>query len=171
MLSQKELIIRLSYNKKTGVFIWKKKDVLIIQDKTWNKNHANNEAGYLRAKGYRVINIGGKEYQCGRLAWLFVYGKMPVNEIDHINGVSSDNRISNLREATRSENAINRGIQSNNKSGFKGIYKRLNLNSWVASIMKNGKKITIGSFPSAKEASEAYLIAAKKIHGEFRRHE
>ncbi|MDA6380520.1 HNH endonuclease signature motif containing protein [Escherichia coli] len=68
-----------------------------------------------------MIMINGKAYPAHRLAWLIVYGTMPDGFIDHINRVRTDNRISNLRLVTHSENMQNRKIQKNNKSGYRGV--------------------------------------------------
>lgn len=167
MITHKRLLEILSYNKQTGEFTWKQRSVNRIQDKAWNKRHAGKLTGYTRKNGYKVINILYKEYPCSRLAWFYVYGKWPNGEIDHINGLRHDDRIINLREANRSENAINRGLQSNNSTGFKGVWKRKNSNSWVAEIAKKGKRVKLGSFKSPEAAYEAYIKAAREIHGEF----
>ena len=86
---------------------------------------------------------------------------------DHINRDTLDNRRRNLRIATPAENCWNRGKQSNNKSGFKGVcyYKRSA--KWVARIMCAGKVVTLGYFATPEEGHAAYCEAAKKFHGEF----
>jgi len=154
MLTYKKLRERLLYNYKTGIFIWKRRKVFRIQDKSWNTKWSGKETGCMRPS---------------RLAWLYIYKTWPKNEVDHINCLPSDNRIVNLREATRSENAINRRLNSNNKSGYKGIWKRSRLNRWEAEICKNGKRCKLGGFPTPEEASEAYKAAARNLHGEFAR--
>jgi hypothetical protein len=169
MITYEELMERLSYNPETGIFIWHNRKLTKPQDKTWNKKFAGKSTGYIRHNGYQIINISGREYACSRLAWMITYKKWPANEIDHINGIRSDNRIANLRAATRSENASNRNLQSNNTTGFKGVWKRKNMNSWVATIQKCGQKIRLGSFDSPEKAGEAYLRAVNDIHGEFAR--
>jgi citrate synthase len=171
LMSFDEVFERLSYDPGTGIFIWKERVIRSRLDKTWNKKFAGKETGYLRHNGYKVINMNKKEYSCSRLAWLLTYKVWPTKEIDHINGNSADNRIENLREATRSENAINRSMQSNNSSGLKGIWKRKGMNIWVADIQRAGKKFRVGSFKSPEEAHQAYKLAALDIHGEFVRHE
>lgn len=91
--------------------------------------------------------------------------------IDHINGDPLDNRRCNLRIATIGQNARNRGIQKNNKCGYKGVHKsksnRGTKISWRAQIQVDGKLLHLGCFSSKKQASEAYVLAAKKYHGEF----
>lgn len=168
-ITHNELIKRLNYNKQTGKFTWHEREIKSQYDKTWNKKHAGNETGYLRHNGYKVINLNGKEYPCSRLAWYYVYGSWPEHEVDHINGNRADNRLINLRIATRSNNAMNRGIQSNNSSGYKGVWKRKGLNLWTASINVKGKKHYLGKFKSPEDAHHAYIKKQKELHGEFAR--
>jgi hypothetical protein len=113
MITQKQLKELLSYDSNTGVFTWIKK--------TSNRAPVGNVAGYLNHDGYVYIKINNKIYSAHRLAWLFTNKAYPENMIDHINGNRSDNRICNLREATRVENAYNQKKQKNNTSGVKGV--------------------------------------------------
>jgi len=103
------------------------------------------------------------------LAWLFVHGFDPPQQIDHINGIRDDNRIANLRLATVAENSQNVGKQSNNKSGFKGVHWHARGKKFRAQIMANGKSKSLGLFHTAAEAAAAYDIAAAELHGEFAR--
>jgi len=163
MLTHKRLLEILSYNQNTGVFTWKLRVIRNQWDKTWNTKHAGKITGYTRHNGYKVINISFKEYSCSRLAWFYVNGVWPKGEVDHINGKRADNRIKNLRESTRSENASNRSAQRNNTSGFKGVWKRKGLNIWVAEI----NNMKLGHFKTPEAASKAYAIAAKQYHKDF----
>lgn len=121
---------------------------------------------------YKRICIDYQEYLAHRLAWFYVNGEWPSNDIDHINGVRGDNRICNLREATRQENLRNgRGRPS--KSGLKGVNFRSGLTRpWYARIYpEKGRKIHLGYFLTAEEAHAAYCEAATKYFGEFARFE
>lgn len=109
ILTQSKLHELFFYNADTGIFTNK------------SNRFIGKQAGTLQKRGYSTIGIDGKRYYAHRLAWLYKNGELPSNEIDHINGVKSDNRIDNLRLATRSQNASNRPIQSNNTSGHIGI--------------------------------------------------
>lgn len=111
--------------------------------------------------------INGVRYQASHLAWLYVKGEMPSKAIDHINGIRSDNRIINLREATLSQNAMNRIKAANNTSGYKGVSFHKQSGKWQASIKINGKQKYLGLFLSQKQAHNAYVNAAKVIFGEF----
>jgi len=106
---------RLKYDPETGVFIWKPR----AGDKWWNANFAGEIAGTINNKGYRRIMIDGKPYMVARLAWLYVHGEWPKNEIDHINRVKDDDRLANLRDVTHTENSNNR---SSNNGLLEGVH-------------------------------------------------
>jgi len=116
--------------------------------------------------GYIVVGIDGKLYREHRLIWLHHYGKFPESDLDHINCIKDDNRIENLREATKSQNKQNSLIYKNNKCGVKGVWLHKQTKKWCASISVNGKNKHIGSYKSLEEAEAAYK-AAKKILHEF----
>lgn len=88
---------------------------------------------------------------------------------EHINGDTLDNRRDNLRIATRSQNARNRGKQSNNKSGYKGVHFHKASGKWIAEIGLNGKHIYLGLYSTPQLAHEAYCKAAEQLHGEYAR--
>lgn len=92
-------------------------------------------------------------------------GKMP----DHINGNRIDNRKSNLRLATPSQNTINSSLYTNNTSGFKGVSWWNSANSYTARIQVNGKRLFLGYFKSVDDAARAYREAAIKHFGEYAR--
>lgn len=98
-------------------------------------------------------------------------GYLEKRQCDHINGDTLDNRHSNLRMATHSENMRNRPMMKTNKSGFKGVYLRKGKkeNPWRAEIQKDKKRITLGYFPTPEDAHAAYATAAKQLFGEFAR--
>jgi len=107
---------RLQYDPETGVFIWKPRPI----DKSWSTRFSGEVAGTIKNNGYRQIRIDGVKYGAARLAWLYVYGEWPKNEIDHINRVRDDDRLINLREATRTENCNNK---YNNNGLPRGVYR------------------------------------------------
>ncbi len=152
----------LSYCPETGEFRWKKSPA--------PRAKIGAIAGRVTCKGYREIELRGSMYQVHRLAWLIVHGEWPKNEIDHINGVRDDNRICNLREATRAQNQHNRKRWSKGTiSNLKGSYFHKKTQRWTSSIQCDNKRIHLGLFNSAEEAHRAYLAAAIKFHGEFAR--
>ena len=119
--------------------------------------------------GYRVASINSRPYAVHRLIWLHVHGEWPPANIDHINGVRSDNRIANLRCASKSENGMNRGAPINNSSGFKGVYWHRAAGKWLAQIVVDGKHHYLGLFDCSIAAHEAYKQASDQLHGNFAR--
>jgi hypothetical protein len=119
--------------------------------------------------GYHCIHLSNgkpKHYYIHRLIYQH-FGKNWNSEltIDHIDGNKENNHISNLRMATQQQQLYNRKIQKRNKLGIKGVYKRRN--KYLATISINGKQNNIGLFKTIEEASLAYQIKAKELHGEF----
>lgn len=121
-----------------------------------------------KISGALRVCILGKVFHIHRVIWFLQYGLWPNEEIDHINGLRGDNRLSNLRLATRQENSYNKPIYKNNKSGIKGIY--YHRGRWSAQIGFQKKKIWIGDFDSIEEAKSAYDAKAKELFGEFNRY-
>jgi hypothetical protein len=121
--------------------------------------------------GYRIICIDQKQYRAHHLVWVWVYGEWPSVEIDHINGNRDDNRIENLRLATASQNRTNKVIQSNNKSGFKWVYKCSQTGKWRAEINSNTdgsrKRLHQSLHSTPEEAYDAACAAAKKLLGKW----
>lgn len=155
----------LDYNPQTGVFVWKK----FVGKKRNIKRYIGKIAGGKDNLGRMQIRLNDKYHRLHRLAWLYIYGNWPDGHIDHINMDQSDNRISNLRIATRSQNQCNRGIQTNNTSGFKGVsFSKLH-NKWHSYIKIEGKRKHIGLYKSKMAAYFAYCYEAKKLHGDFAR--
>ena len=123
------------------------------------------QLGCKNFKGYIKINIYGKEYLAHRLAWLYVYGKLPESFLDHINEIRDDNRITNLRLATLQENYHNISKpQKNNKSGILGVCRANCGKKWRADICFNGKIKYLGVFNTAEQAYDAYLKAKRELH-------
>lgn len=155
MLTQKILKHFLSYDSKTGVFRWKEQR---------GRVSINEVAGSITNHGYIQIRLLGKMYSAQRLAWLYVYGDFPNLSIDHINRNKTDNMISNLRLATKSQNAQNTTICSINKSGYKGVSWCKRENKWRACIKLNGKYKSLGYHLTKEQAYSKYVEAAKTIH-------
>ena len=162
MITQSELQEVLNYNPDTGIFTWK--------IKTCKKICVGKIAGHIASNGYINLSIKKKSYLAHRLAWLYVNGNFTKHTIDHINGNKKDNRIVNLREATKSENSWNRKMQIDNTSGIKGVYWFSERNKWVARISVNKQNIFLGTFINLKLAENAVIEARNKYHGEFSNH-
>ncbi|HGV3510350.1 HNH endonuclease [Klebsiella pneumoniae] len=152
----------LHYSPDTGVFTW--------QLSNSNRVRVGGTAGSPNSGGYILIWVDRKSYPAHRLAWFYVNGKWPENEIDHINGVKFDNRICNLRQATHAENCRNRSMKKNNTSGVKGVSREGRLNKWRAECMVNGKQHRLGLFSSLTEADKAVRQFREIHHGDFANH-
>jgi hypothetical protein len=98
---------------------------------------------------------------------MLAYGEFPEMSIDHINGIKTDNRLQNLRLATKSQNALNSKRHKDNTSGYKGVSWNKRLAKWGARITINGKYKHIGLFKNVEDAASAYAAAAYMHHGEF----
>jgi len=144
----------LHYDRETGIF-------------TWLSNPGKNalvgrRAGSV-ARGYVILQVDKNHIPAHRAAWFFVYGYWPEHFIDHINGDPADNRISNLREATKRENMQNlKASFRNNKCGILGVSKRNNRFRAVINI--NGSVKHIGYFDTPEDAHSAYLEEKRASH-------
>lgn len=139
------------YNTEHGGLYWKKINKHLV-----NRIFIGERAGHLNSCGYRQITVNYKRYYEHRLVWLWHYGKFPEGILDHKNRNPDDNRIENLREATYSENAKNTKLNSNNKSGHKGVCWSKADNKWKSYVSIDGKRIHIGYFDNMEDAVLAY---------------
>lgn len=156
ILTQDELKSQLNYDTETGFFTWKIRKAI--------RTKIGSIAGSLK-NGYIYIKINDRSYRAHRLAWLYVYGEFPEEQIDHINGVRDDNRLANLRLVNNSQNQQNIfNKKSNNTSGYRGVSFEKNEGKFRAEIMINGNSIFLGRFDDAISASNAYLKAKRKHH-------
>lgn len=144
----------LRYNETKGEFTWIKRP---------NKNiHLHTRAGTKNSAGYRVISLFGKRYLEHRLAWFYVHGEMPKHEIDHINQIRDDNRISNLRQVTHSENQRNK-TRKDSRVDEIGIWWCRRRKRYIAEITLNGKKVYQKSFKDIDEAIQQRKAKALEL--------
>lgn len=149
----------LDYDQKTGAFTWRLR--------TGPNAPQGDRAGCVNGRGNVRIKIRGRFYLAHRLAWLHTHGEWPPHEIDHINGVRSDNRLVNLRLATRSQNQRNIALRRDNKSGVKGVTWHKEAHKWQAQIQVKGRNMYLGRFERLEDAADAYKRAAINLHGDF----
>ena len=153
MIEHDRLLELIKYEPDTGNFVWVKSRPGV---------RAGSVAGSLDRTGYRFVKIDYESYLHHRLAFFYVMGKWPENEMDHKNGDRANNKWSNLREATRRQNAVNRKAIA----GLKGVEKQ-RTGKWIARIRNGGKKLYLGTFNTALEAHQVYVAKAIELHGEF----
>jgi hypothetical protein len=156
----------LDYNPETGIFTWKHRPA---GRATWNTRYAGKVAGCIDCYGYVKIAIDDVAYRGHRLAWFYMTGAWPLIEADHENLNKADNRFSNLREATKSQNATNRTKRSDNTSGFKGVSYQKQIKKWVAQATLDGTHYHFGCFDTPEEAHARVCEELPKLHGEFSR--
>jgi hypothetical protein len=155
MLTQSRLKQLLRYNKKTGVFTWLV-DRGVMKCAGW-------VAGCINGSGYVIIKIDYRLYYGHQLAWLYVYGEWP-NRLDHKDENRNNNRIKNLREVTRSQNAVHSKLYRTNTSGQRGVHFRNG--AWCVRIMKDGKRPEF-RFKNKLDAILAAQQVGLKLYGRF----
>lgn len=158
LLTHERLKNQLHYDPASGVFTWAAKK---------QKVKVGSVAGKVRPNGYVEIRVDLISYQAHRLAWLYMTGDWPEADIDHINRNPSDNRFTNLRPATRSQNLCNVVALSSSTTGVKGVDLHKASGKYRARIRAGGRRIELGLFATLDEARDAYATAAKQHHGEF----
>jgi hypothetical protein len=147
----------LHYDKDTGVFRW--------LERVGEEMRPGDVAGYVQ------INVDHRTYQAHQLAWFYMTGRRCRPMIDHRDGNSINNRWSNLRRATATQNSANRRRSLRNTSGYKGVFLCRKSGRWRAFICKKRRRILLGTFATAEAAHAAYATAARKLFGEFARPE
>jgi len=180
MLTQEVLKELLHYNPDTGIFTWKYRGRQWFKSErscnTFNTKHAGQVTGYTTAarnKPYLIIGILGVNMLAHRLAFLYMDGVLPCEEVDHINGNGCCNIWSNIRLADKAENAKNRRIPTHNTSGVIGVCWHKATNKWIANITVDQKRKHLGVFEDICDASSARKQAEIKYkfhtnHGQVR---
>lgn len=124
-------------------------------------------AGTRLSTGYIGVVIGPKRYYAHRICWALYHGRWPEEQIDHINGDKTDNRITNLREATNLQNGKNLKMSVRNTSGVTGVtFDRAN-NKWRATLKANGRSIYLKRWDTFEQAVEARKAAEKQYFGKW----
>ena len=160
----KEILI---YDALTGVFRWRRRNEV---GAWWNGRYAGTIAGGWDSKGYRRIAIDDHAHRAHRLAWAWMTGEWPQQEIDHVDGNRANNAWINLRLVSTSQNRANSIKHKDNETGLKGVSRYLHYSLWRARIYVRGNDIALGYFKTPEEAHKAYCEAADKHFGQFARH-
>lgn len=156
MLTQRRLREVLLYSQESGEFKWISPSSLALRPgQVAGTAHGGND--YVR------LMVDGVRYKAHRLAWLYVHGQWPKHEIDHINGIKSDNRIANLRDVPKNINQQNhRKANAGNPTRLIGAVRHGK--GFTASIRVEGRLLYLGKFPTAMEAHAVYLEAKRQLH-------
>lgn len=154
MLTQARLKELLSYDPLTGEF------TNIKSGK--GRKPIGSVVGSTSNTGYVTSMIDGRNYQHHRLAWLYVHGYFPPEDIDHVDGIRTNNRLANLRLASRWQNCQNADRRSDNTSGYRGVCPVGS--RWRATITALGCRHNLGYFDTAEDAGRAYLDAKRRVH-------
>lgn len=160
MLTAERLRSLFNYDPDTGVFTY--------LTRAARNARPGDVAGSVNSEGYRNIRVDGRTYKAHRLAWLLVHGAWPSAIIDHANGARDDNRLSNLRPATRTQNLANSVPFRAGRTTHKGVSRQRN-GSYSARICCAGKSTFLGYFKSEFDATAAYAAAATDAFGVFAR--
>jgi hypothetical protein len=157
-LTRKELKEILHYDPETGVFTRIKR----------TSNSVNiGDIVSCKADGYVCVCAKGKQYRAHILAWFYMTGEWPKDQIDHIDHVRDNNIFNNLREATHQENGKNQSMYSNNTSGVTGVTWFKRDDKWQAQIKANSKNTYLGCFIDKFEA----ICARKSAENKYGYHE
>jgi HNH endonuclease/AP2 domain len=164
MLTHARLLELVHYEPETGIFTWKARP---------GKGHRpGKRIGTLSSSGYLIGYLDYSRYPLHRVAWFYMTGRWPTDEIDHKNRQKTDNHFANLREATHGQNTINGKTRCDNTSGYRGVHvhNRRNTIKYSSAIGFNGKQLHLGTFDTPEAAYAAYCKAAETMHGEFATH-
>jgi len=162
-MTYEEAIRKFTYDPNTGDIKWRN------AAGRWGRIPAGTKATSVDSKGYLYVHIYDPEtrksinIRAHRLIWLMVYKENPKETIDHINKIRTDNRLCNLRLATKSQQLFNTRIRSDNKCGATGVSPTRH-GTYQARIWKNGKSQCLGTYKTIKEAKESYEKAKKELH-------
>lgn len=151
-----------AYSDATGDLTWKK-----VPNERIARAKVGQIAGAVMVNGYRMVCVNYQKYLAHRIIWKMMTGNDAPFSIDHIDGDPLNNRFSNLRAVTQSQNGMNSKMRKNNTSGVKGVY--WGLGKWRAQISIHRKVIALGGFDTIDDAAQAVSRAREKFHGEFGR--
>jgi hypothetical protein len=170
-----------SYDPNTGALTWRERPrEHFSEDKVWrrwNTRYAGTQAGSVRPTGprhespYIFVCLGGIARAAHRIIWAIIYGVEPSALVDHRDSDGTNNRLTNLREATYAQNTMNRRHDRRvaRLGRLKGTKFHKRDRRWTASIRINTKRVHLGSFGTEEEAHRAYCAAAKTHFGDFAR--
>ena len=157
----------IKYDSETGYLWWNK-----LPEGKYTRRLLDKPAGFVHnTEGYVLLNLrlpsGTTVCRAHRIAWFLYYGSWPKDLLDHINGIKDDNKIKNLREATKNQNEMNKKKRSDCSSKYKGVCWSKEKQKWTSYIRINRRRKHLGVYASEEEAAGAYDKAARKLFGEY----
>lgn len=155
---------RLSYDPRTGLIATRCREGDDAYTVAFNRRYGGRTIGYPMNVGYLFLHLFGHCHLAHRVAWALHHGEWPEGELDHKNGNKTDNRLDNLRIASKSQNKVNSKLAG---SIYKGISRTPNGQRWRAMLLRHGVNTYLGTYDTAEEAAEVYAQAARELHGEF----
>ena len=169
----------LQYEPETGKLFWRQRPKEMFKPSghggalgssaRWNARYAGKEAFTADCAGYRRGSIFGVGFSAQRVIWAHFTGEWPTFEVDHQDRDSLNNRWTNLRHATPSQNSCNKGLRSDNSSGVKGVSYHKKTGKWQVNITVQGRTSYLGLFKDIEAAEKAVADARIRLHGEFGR--
>ena len=150
MITQLTLKKHLHYDENTGLF---------VRIKSVRKDLVSKNSGSINSDGYSLIYVAHRRYKAQHLAWVYIHGRLPVGQIDHIKHNRSDNRLCNLREVSKGENLKNKSRYASNTSGITGVIWHSGRNRWIAAINSDNKRFNLGAFTNKADAVIARQMA------------
>lgn len=167
------------YEPESGDLLWKRREREMFKTdgscKTWNTRFAMRVAGHQKTyrcgeRHYTEVELYGQRHSAHRIIWEMHNGAIPLGmEIDHVDRDPWNNKLSNLRLCTRSQNMMNRRVPNHNTSGYKRVSWNNVKKGWEAQIKVNRKTIHLGSYDTKELAAAEYAKAATMHHGTFKR--
>ena len=146
----------LTYDNITGEFRWRVRDKVLFNQKmkldSWNRKYAGTVATSSDGRGYLLVSVGRYPFKAHRLAYLYMTGCWPDDQMDHISGDRSDNSWGNLRVVSTKENGYNQRVPSNNTSGIIGVFWMKDRLRWKAQIKVDGVGKVLGTYKDFFEA-------------------
>jgi hypothetical protein len=157
----------------TGILYWKERPRSMFRtDRGWRTFNAQraNKAIKCSRRGYVVVRLFNKLYQVHRIVFEMANNRtIGDNDVDHSDGMPSNNRPENLRAATVSQNMMNARLRKDNTSGLKGVYWSHQRNKWFAKLVVNRKQVHLGFHETRGLAAVARAKGALRLHGQFAR--
>lgn len=143
-----------SYNPETGVLLWRNPTSLRVA--------IGDPVGTMASNGRRYVAVDSVKHLAHRIAWLYVHGKLPEENLAARNGNYDDLRLSNLMPQSFVDTANKNSLRNTNTSGFRGVIWDKNKGKWRAEITRDYLRVQIGRFDTKEEAHEAYVIAQRQ---------